>query len=724
MVPGTIAIPSPGSLAWCAAQVEIVAFFTRVGDKVVASIGSALGLGTLKGGAGKGTYDSVEADPSNESYFARALLATLEAFGADVHKVVNDLYCEYGKLAAQVAGLAVGYVSISVVRGLVKMLSRLELGINWPIKATIVLPIDLPSVNAALDYIMAALFPYRIPDAGTAISAFLTGELAPAQFECWMRSHGADPSVYQSVITASCARLGPQQIIEYYRRLGGDPAGADMALQRRGWQRAEDRAGVQALYDRLPAPGDAIRYRMDGTLDALYVDVYGLDEGFADWWAGPGIQWVYPQGVTMETAQRMYRSARRMPSPGEARQYLYRCVDGAPGITESFQLSDYLAMCVATGAPTKHVEWMMETAYNIISPGDVDYLYSLRAITPDQFRLWILATGQDPSTLDSHMLLRNVERARRWASQGILVSPRLAMQAVAYRVIDLPTATAAISDQGYSATDVANMAIVEALTVKTQLAVRAYRRSAMQLQRSIIQGYTIGTISRSAAMSALTGAGWPQDAAQSFLSSIDATETSRLATQIISSLRSAFMAGRITLAKAEESLLTAGIQKPRVAMILSAWSAERVVYKPTGGVGDIKRYVKEGLITVQEGSQWLANLGYHDPDIILLTDELIQIAAAAAAKAAKAAGTTVTSHMKAIAQAQKLSSQLTRQTAALGKKLLSESQVQKGYLCGVFDYDQSHQRLVGFGYSPTDADIVIREWDTQTSKPCPPVPSA
>jgi hypothetical protein len=707
---GDLVFPPPGSREWCAAQDAIKTFFISVGDNLIATVRNSLGLGSLKTGTGSAVYDKVQDWTNPAGYLANALWNGLEALGVDARSRISEFMQQLDLILRKTEGAAVGAFAIGIVRGVVRMLSGLQVGFTFGVHFTVRIPIELPVLERVINYLSESLFPSLIPDPHNAVYSWIYGELDTNIRDCWLRANGANPDVWQSVITAAAQRVGVPEWLEFYRRFDAPDDAALVKLRYRGWKREEDLLTAHTLYTKLPSDGQLIDWKMSLVLDDAYVNRYDLADGFLDFWDGYGKQNIYPKGITESSTYRAYCRARNMPNQGQAREYLYRLWVGAPGVEANYTEDDYRLSLEASGMPPPAVEWAMETRYQLVSAGDVDYLYSLRLISAENFAGWLRSTGQDPATLTYQMIGRNVARARGWAGQGILISPGLVAAAVQFKQLSIGDGADAIAPQGYTANDLTGMLTTEALRVKVSLAQRGYRRASFRLQQSIIQAYQIGTITAQAAQAALVASGWTADAAESFTKSLDIAERSRLAQQGISALHSAYMQGRINIDRVRQSLTSAGITPLRVEQYASAWESERVVQKPTASVGDIKRWVKEGLLSVKDAEQWLANLGYVNPTLMLQVEDIQWQLAQAAQKADAAAQKKTAAAAKALAQAQALAARLAAQAQATLRRQEPLSTLKRALTQGLLSTDQVMATMLQQGYSAEQSQLYLQEW--------------
>src|SRR5262249_35404652 len=173
-------------------------------------------------------------------------------------------------------------VAMAVLRVLVNKIRSVNSGVNFVIRLTLTLAIDIPQLDRILTYLTESLCPSIIPHPPESIDAWMQGQIDDDTFVCWLGAHGVSRNVWGPVITARSEHLHARETIEWGRRNRYEPGAIDELLKHRGWRRDEDRARVQELYDELPTIGDHLHWMARNVFDEEYVKDYQLMKGFEE----------------------------------------------------------------------------------------------------------------------------------------------------------------------------------------------------------------------------------------------------------------------------------------------------------------------------------------------------------------------------------------------------------------------------------------------------------
>lgn len=227
----------------------------------------------------------------------------------------------------------------------------------------------------------------------------------------------------------------------------------------------------------------------------------------------------------------------------------------------------------------------------------------------------------------------------------------------------------------------------------------AQRKAAVvRLQRAVESAYRIGTLDAPTASTELIANGVDPAAAQVTLAAIDVEANNQITAAVVSRTKSEIFAGLITVQQGVARLTQAGLAGPRVAELGALWSAKLSPKVRTLATGQITKLLRDGLLTRQQALLRLENLGWTNPDaLLLLKDIQLQIAkdqakaiAAVEAKTAKEEAETVKLLKQAEGYKNQLKSRLT--------EITPPATILKWYRQGIWSEGQARSRLSLLGY--------------------------
>lgn len=184
--------------------------------------------------------------------------------------------------------------------------------------------------------------------------------------------------------------------------------------------------------------------------------------------------------------------------------------------------------------------------------------------------------------------------------------------ALSHGAIDQPTAIRKIMDYGYSQQD-AEIIVKSAAHLK----VAAHKAN---ITSAVLAAYEEFLIPRSEALSLIEQMSYDKSEAEFIIEGADFRQSAKIVNQAVSSVRSHYVARRITRTVASGELDALGIPTANRDYLLRVWDLEQSVNVRVLSEAEILKAVKKSLITPEDGLTRLQNLGYSADDATLLLE--------------------------------------------------------------------------------------------------------
>lgn len=198
-------------------------------------------------------------------------------------------------------------------------------------------------------------------------------------------------------------------------------------------------------------------------------------------------------------------------------------------------------------------------------------------------------------------------------------------------------------------------------------------------------------------------------AADRLLAQTDYQRSARRAKQILSTVRRRYLRGYLSEQEAREDLLRANFQQSAIDDYVQQWELELQGGKLLASTSQIKRYVADGVITIQTADVYLRNLGWRDPELGWLLSESELARQAAQARIAEKSARTLAAQAKAIEQQHRAAQ---RQTAAIQRRAAAQGtaqQIVRWYTHFVLDAKTAYNSLSSIWGDKTRAQRAIAD---------------
>lgn len=224
-----------------------------------------------------------------------------------------------------------------------------------------------------------------------------------------------------------------------------------------------------------------------------------------------------------------------------------------------------------------------------------------------------------------------------------------------------------------------------------------------------IQMYQDGSLTRDHANALLSGFGFTTEQALQVLDAQELQWQKRSFDESIKAIRSSYMQGAISPAQVVPGLIGAGVTPERAASYLQRWQLARTVPRRIASVGKTLDWLERGMITQEDATFRLANLGYSNPDILLFISEAQRKGVELQGKAMSAAAR---GRAQQSAQLQKIRDDSIKHQRAIEQQIRRVTPVgklQRWIRDGIVTDDYAFKRLVAGGYDDATAKLYIAD---------------
>lgn len=629
---------------------------------------------------------------------------------------VEALKCELKKLLDCVKQMAATFIqcnpqtviSLALIRAAINFLQQLRIGWDAFVWGTVDVKLIFPQAEELIDRLMDFFCPTGFPGVNDAISLYLNAEITEKHLICILALRGQNYNIWNKVVHNRRSKLTAAQTIELNYRQGNQLQDFHDDLRVRGWIDQSDREDLLALYDRLPDPTAVIGMVQRGVTDDQHIQKYDLDNGFdIDFWNDfEGLS--RAAGVTREVARRRYVGAWTIPSTSELADMMFRLRPGRVPGNLVFDLGDFSNWIDNSGIP----------------PYFRDRISAITTKLPGFRQLSnILLTGNtdDKSLLENYKDLgySNATAAQLASTQVTLAKRQTASQVHGFTPARLSqlygaglasdaAVDNAMQNLGYTQDAADQLKAVAPLTYQLRIVTRAIGNSISKTITAIEQSYQEGVVDSTTALGALTSLGFPPSLAEASLQAIDLAHRTQALRQAKGLLRKAVLRGELSVANAASELVTLGYTSERATEWAQLTGFELEVSQKHIPAGKIVDLASKGLLTMEVARQRLLNLGYAEPDTMLLVAEAEYKYLEAEAKSLSAADKAAAKQSKAVeAGIQKSQAQQARLQRELCR-LVPVSRLQTWYADRIIGDDYFLARLTTCGYTP---DAIQGYWE-------------
>lgn len=284
-----------------------------------------------------------------------------------------------------------------------------------------------------------------------------------------------------------------------------------------------------------------------------------------------------------------------------ALRYVPMSVADAVNATVQNHLSETTAAEYAqqNGLEPSHFPILVETAGEPLSRGEMYQLYNRGLATKDQ----VIQAERESR-------LKNKYNDLAFNLHERLLEPRMLASAVEYGSVTQQQAIENAMAYGYSK-ELASVIVGEGAARKLE----SYKTKVVS---SIETLYEDGAIDNATAGNAIVNLGFTKEEASFILEAADMRRATKQTAQVISAVRSKFLARHITDTEAKSLLGTAGVPPTQIAYLMSNWQIEWQAYTRQLTEAQVIKAMKLQLIDAGDALARLIAMGYSETDAGLL----------------------------------------------------------------------------------------------------------
>lgn len=464
-------------------------------------------------------------------------------------------------------------------------------------------------------YAMQYLCPQYIPEQGDIDKLYIASAITLDAWTCYTRAHGNLPHTHQMVAYLDRTKPGVNDVLKLNYLGYMDDATTQSRLQELGIINTDDATAIIQNFQQIPSVGSLLQRMNLDTDDDEIAAVYDLDNGLAAAYTTEIKQYANAQGYSDDMMKSLWRQHWILPSLSEAGVMLNRLRPGVAPEGSQFTESDYRA------------------------------LLSFHGIAPAYYNQYIALTNKVMNRRD----LQNAYNVDGIDDKGVV---------------------SGLQSIDYSETDSSALLLVfQANKLKYQQQ-QAAKYNVWTI-KSVIKQYSLGTINTSDASDLLLGLLVPQQFVGTLLQSAKLEQSAVAISKCIAGVRHRFLLGEFNSDAAENMLVGYGVESDTATTLSQQWTCELNSRVREVAAGKIVAWYAKGVISIDQLSGRLGNLGYSDDDTNgyiaeAIADYQLKVTKQNIADAKKQAAATKAAQKEAQAAAKQLAAQQAKAEKLLG----------------------------------------------------------
>jgi hypothetical protein len=520
---------------------------------------------------------------------------------------------------------------------------------------------------------------------------------------------GANPDVWQPIIHANRVRLSVSERIEHGRRTGQTDAEIQDSLRFAGVTASRTREALNNLSYRWLEIDEAIEASARKLDSQKFVADYGLDTGFVDDFYKPYGKAIRVAGVNEDLARWKWALHWHIPGVAELREMFHRLRPGDVPKELEFTANDYQRW-IGTQATLPYFNQRINAISYVPMPIRIMRVALTAGELPQHRVKGILQDhGHSPSDSEAMAKAEIILANQQVASKSKGWSIQSASGLIASGAITLQQATEKLQGQGYTPKQLQDMADVALLERKVRDADKVRKTALEGYSKQAVASYEAGVIDASTAIASMVAAGHPIDAARTTIATAELRVKTQLVSSAVASLRRGYFAGEISRNELTTTLIASGITPSRAEQYITRWAFQLTFTRKVASTGDIVKWIKEGHLSAVVGRQRLLNLGWQQPDVMLMIAEAEHALAAMQTKQQQLAAKAESGRVKQLVQLQKQQQTALKQTQSLIKQHSSPGKLVSWYAKHIIDETLFRSRLSAMGYDLPDIEGMFRE---------------
>jgi hypothetical protein len=538
---------------------------------------------------------------------AKEVIDTVKPFLAQVSKVLLDSpTCNPAE-----------QLGIQLALTMVRLLRKLRIGWTLGVQVTIDIDVFLPQLETTLEYVANYICPTEIPSPEVVLECMLRGTVGEAYGSCLLAMRGVDLRVWAPVLEARRERLTPPEYIQFQRRLGNDDESIAAGLITNNSMRGQDAGAAVVLYDQLPTISDHLHWLQRNVFDQAYVEEFQLMDGFDDkFWPTFGHD-LRSLGMRKEYAALHYASHWVNPSPGQLREMVFRLREGRVDEDLQFTPEQYEKVLAEQDVGPFFRPRFREILYNVPALSYIRDMHRLNKISDDALREYHQDLGYSLQDSERFVEVDRLRKRRMRTTESHGWNPPAIAKAFAVGQLSEAAARQLMGDLGWTEAETSDMLDRGRAELQHQVLVRSISRLITSTLSQVRSAQLAGVLSVEDATAAIMSLGFPLAQARGVATSTDASARVALVRHATTRLRSAWLHGEITLDQARASLASVGVTDAAIGYMLPEWQVARTPNrKRRTALQYMQDWIDESLPEAEARAR-LQNLGYESSDIDL-----------------------------------------------------------------------------------------------------------
>lgn len=491
------------------------------------------------------------------------------------------------------------------------------------------------------------------PTVSLAFHLWQCGHINDDELKAMLKKAGADVDAWFAIRHAYRNTLGLADLQVARNRQFVDQAQYNQELHRMGFHRPRERTLIDQLREALPPISDIIMFAVRDVWDAQAV----ADNGLFDDLPPQLAQSAGEHGLHGDSGAPLPNS--NPPRNATWGETYWAAHWQAISASQAFEMhhrirQSRLPRLIAAGLDVKEFDLArLRRALGIAdyAPGVRDYLTAI-AYTP--MRL-----------IDIRKALTNNVRVQSDEAFKNTINPRLLQ---VFQETGRAWAVEQFLDRGYHPDDAdiaADLALAQATETIDKPVANYIRSTSEKTIKAIENAYRTGTITTEDAKAKLNAIGIPFADVDKAIANVDLELNTKLVQAAITSIRHDYYAGILTWQNVIDALQQNGVTAGNAQFYADKWRLNWNRTRKTATTQQLLTWLEQGLISLAEANQRLANIGWTASDILTLLRQASIEVTKMQAKATQA------QNMAARAQAKQLEA-VNRQAEALKRRNIAD----------------------------------------------------
>jgi hypothetical protein len=227
-------------------------------------------------------------------------------------------------------------------------------------------------------------------------------------------------------------------------------------------------------------------------------------------------------------------------------------------------------------------------------------------------------------------------------------------------------------------------------------------------------------VTRVEANNYLVNAGVDKEVVEQYLNVVDAKVEHSLAKEGIGATKRDYVAGILNAEESLQQLQAMGIAAERSSQYIKQWTIRRSRVRRTATTAQILHHVSTGAVDGNSAYIRLQNLGWDNPDILLMVSEAQSKLAELQARRRKAIDRDAKQQAKALRDAQRETQRLLRQLQADQRRATPRTTLDRWLCDGIISEGWYLRQMAAMGYEPQISQGYLE--DAIRKKACAPAP--